>query len=407
MADPADAKLYAEPRVRAAGLHWPTYEGQIQQESGWRHWSAPGVVKSSPTGSKGLGQLNSKFYPPTDWEDPYRNLDKSISLMAGYVTRFGSYRLALAAYNWGPSNVSGYTDQDGRVHPAWDGTREWRCPHESEVAQCRTSQRDHYLDAILGPGWPEPSSAPPVEAPRMIVYEDYRDPAPAGRFTSTPKGIILHGSRSGNTTNPLDREYLGTARWAQNNPSGLGWNATIGERRVAVHLPPQEWGWNARAASDKYLAVEFAQPTVSHEITDGQVAALTDWIKTRVLTVWPGLPLHFPSHAELDGTAEYGGTIDGKTDVFPRSAALMNELRARILTALGDTVPAPIPEPLAFSVGPGILAAMQARGDRPASDELFFKHGERDAYSEAFGASGARYVWLPAAGRVIRFEPAA
>lgn len=100
MPDPADAKEFARPRVEAAGLHWPTYERQIQQESGWRHWSSPGVVKSSPTGSMGLGQLNSRFYPESDWRDPYTNLAKSIEIMAGYLKRFGSYRKALAAYNW-------------------------------------------------------------------------------------------------------------------------------------------------------------------------------------------------------------------------------------------------------------------------------------------------------------------
>lgn len=150
MANPSDAKTYAQPRVVAAGLDWPTYEKQIQQESGWYHWSSPGVVKTSPTGSKGLGQLNEKFYPESDWKDPYRNLDKSISLMRDYRVRFGSYRKALAAYNWGPGNVSGYKDSENRVHPGWDGSRNWRCPWENQVPQCRTAQRDHYLDVILG-----------------------------------------------------------------------------------------------------------------------------------------------------------------------------------------------------------------------------------------------------------------
>lgn len=244
MPDPADAKTYARPRVEAAGLHWPTYERQIQQESGWAHWSSPGVVKRSPTGSMGLGQLNSRFYPESDWRDPYRNLDRSVAIMADYLKRFGTYRKALAAYNWGGGNVGGYTE-NGRVHPAWDGTREWRCPHESAVAQCRTAQRDHYLDVILGPGWPEPVG----NMPGIIQYEDFRDPEPAGTFATMPKGIILHGSRSGAAGNPKDKEYLGTARYEVSNPAGLGWNATIGEGKVAVHLTPREWGWNARAAS--------------------------------------------------------------------------------------------------------------------------------------------------------------
>jgi lysozyme len=71
----------------------------------------------------------------------------------------------------------------------------------------------------------------------------------------------------------------------------------------------------------------------------------------------------------------------------------------------GET-PAPVPEPVPpseYAVGPGILAAMSAHGDVPASDERYVS----DDWSEAFGASGCRYVWLPATGRVHRYDPAA
>ena len=70
----------------------------------------------------------------------------------------------------------------------------------------------------------------------------------------------------------------------------------------------------------------------------------------------------------------------------------------------GET-PAPIPEPVPseYAVGPGILAAMAAIGDQPASDEVYVA----DDWSEAFGVSGCRYVWLPATGRVHRYDPAA
>lgn len=183
MPDPSDIKEYARPRAEAKGLHWLTYEKQIAQESNWRHWSSPGVVKSSPTGSMGLGQLNSRFYPREQWEDPYVNIDTSMAVMAGYVRKLGTYRKALAAYNWGPGNVGGYTE-NGRVHPAWDGTRAWRCPHESVVAQCRTAQRDHYLDVILGPDWKEPNvSTPPAPTPGPVSPPPSKGaPMPEYRF---------------------------------------------------------------------------------------------------------------------------------------------------------------------------------------------------------------------------------
>jgi len=400
MADPSDSKEFARPRVEAAGLHWPTYERQIQQESGWEHWSSPGVVKSSPTGSMGLGQLNSKFFPESDWADPHTNLAKSIEIMAGNLAKFGSYRKALAAYNWGPGNVGGYTS-NGHVHPAWDGTRDWRCP--VGLPQCRTAQRDHYLDVILGPDWSEPTEA--AMPASNIVYEDFRDPGPAGTFPTQPRGIILHGSRSGHAGNPKNAEYRGTANFEVNNPD-LGWNATIGEGKVAVHLTPNEWGWNAFQASKVYLAVEIAQATVDEAISDSQVDALADWIKTRVLPVWPGLPMHFPTHAEVEQSGETVQT-SGKTDVFPLGDPRADDLRDRLMVRLTGDVPVTSISSSSFSVGPGILAAMAANGDAPATDEMFFKHGERDAYSEAYGQSGARYVYIVSLNQTFRYAPAA
>jgi hypothetical protein len=399
--DPADAKTYAQSRTSAKGLHWPTYETQIQTESGWQHWSSPGVVKSSPTGSMGLGQLNSRFYPREKWADPYVNLDTSIDIMAGYLLKFGTYRKALAAYNWGPANVAGYTDGAGRVHPAWDGTRAWVCPHVDVVPSCRTAQRDHYLDVILGPAWKEPNVGVPPP-PSGIVYEDYRDPEPAGRFPAMPKGIILHGSRSGVAGNPKDAEYAATARYEVANPNGLGWHATIGEGKVAVHMTPQEWGWHALQASKVYIGIEFAQAVEGEPITDPQVAALADWIKTRVQPAWPTLPLHFPSHAEADREQ---GVSQGKTDAFKLGDPRMDELRARLMAQLGKVTI--VPPPSTFAVGPGLLAAMQAHGDQPATDEIYVKSGGKDMYSEALGRSGARYVYLFATNATHRYDPAA
>jgi len=62
--------------------------------------------------------------------------------------------------------------------------------------------------------------------------------------------------------------------------------------------------------------------------------------------------------------------------------------------------------PTGYTVGSGILDAMTAHGDVPASNEVYTRGG-RDEWSEAFAASGARYIWLPSIGRVFRYEPAA
>lgn len=151
-------------------------------------------------------------------------------------------------------------------------------------------------------------------------------------------GVILHGSRSGRAGQPNEAgrhtEFVGTAQYAVNEPGGLGWNATVGHDEIAIHMLHSQWGWNARAASNKYLGVEFAQPTEAWPITDGQVRAFC-WFVKEARKTWSHLPLQFPTHAELDGTQIYGGQYDGKTDVFRRGSPATDDLRARILAQLG------------------------------------------------------------------------
>lgn len=152
-------KDYAKPKIEAGNYNWTIYEKQIQKESGWKHYDSNGEVLTSYTGSsKGVGQLNQSFYPESIWRDPYTNLDASITTAINYLTRFKTYPKALAAYNWGPGNVGGYKDSDGHVHPAWDGTRSWKCP--VGLPACQTAQRDNYLDSILGPDWDTQKPAP-------------------------------------------------------------------------------------------------------------------------------------------------------------------------------------------------------------------------------------------------------
>lgn len=143
-----------------------------------------------------------------------------------------------------------------------------------------------------------------------------------------PKGVILHGSRSVVNRSVHD-EFIGTANYAHFSPLGLGWNATIGPDEIALHMPHDAWGWNARGCSQLYLAVEFAQAHVTDPIDDGQVRAFC-WFFGEARKRWPNLPAYFPTHAELDGTVEYGGYHDGKTDVFPKSSQDTTDLRVRI-----------------------------------------------------------------------------
>lgn len=178
---PDELKLYIKPKIEASNYDWPTFEKQIQQESGWQHYRPDGSIKISYTGtSAGVGQLHMSYYEEDMWRDPYKNIDAAANTAITNLKVFGSYRKALAAYNWGPGNVGGYTDSMRRKHPEWDGTRSWRCPHEAIVQSCRTTQRDHYLDVILGPEWlepvptvtPEAYSVGPGVLAKMAEYSD-------------------------------------------------------------------------------------------------------------------------------------------------------------------------------------------------------------------------------------------
>lgn len=113
---------------------------QIQQESGFNP-----DAHNAASGATGIAQIIPRWHPGVDATDPYASLDYAAKLMAGYYRQFGSWRNALAAYNWGPGNVGGYTKTDGTVVAPWDGRR------ETTNAETR-----RYLDVILGEGWPEP-----------------------------------------------------------------------------------------------------------------------------------------------------------------------------------------------------------------------------------------------------------
>lgn len=147
----------------------------------------------------------------------------------------------------------------------------------------------------------------------------------AGQFATTPQGVILHGTRSGQAWS-VDQEYQATRRYVLAGADGLGWNLTVGDGIIAVHMSPREWGWNARQHSAAYLAVELAQARLGDGITDGQIDAVCWWWTTVARAIWPDLPATFVNHADLPA-----GVVDGKTDVEPRG---QHSVRDRILARL-------------------------------------------------------------------------
>jgi hypothetical protein len=156
----------------------------------------------------------------------------------------------------------------------------------------------------------------------------------AGRLSS-PKGLLLHGTRSGAAGNSTAQEFDGTVNYVQNGTDGtVGWHCTVGDNEIALHMKPDQYGWNARAASDHYLAAEFAQATVDKPISNAQVDAFCWWVQHEVLPVFPALPHVLKTHAEVEDSGETGAN-DGKSDVYPTGDARAEDVKARIRARLG------------------------------------------------------------------------
>jgi len=96
----ADLKDLAQRISRVYGLPWDIVDRLIQYESGY-HFDAV-----SPAGAVGLMQLMPRFFPGVDHYDPKSNLEAGCNALQAHLEDFHwDYTKALAAYNWGTSNV--------------------------------------------------------------------------------------------------------------------------------------------------------------------------------------------------------------------------------------------------------------------------------------------------------------
>ena len=132
----------ARESARRYGVDEETFVRQIAQESGFDP-----KAHNASSGAHGIAQIISRFHPGVDPSDPRASLEYAAKWVADLRKIYGSYRKALASFNWGPANVA-----------KWDGQRD-TLPEETR----------HYLDVILGDGWPELGEAKSVAKMPAII----------------------------------------------------------------------------------------------------------------------------------------------------------------------------------------------------------------------------------------------
>ncbi|WP_067101820.1 lytic transglycosylase domain-containing protein [Marinomonas atlantica] len=84
----------------------------LHQESHYRQDVITGAVKS-PAGAEGIAQIMRKYHPSVEPLDPFASIDYAAEYLAELKQRFGNWRDALAAYNWGMGNVGRAKDNHG------------------------------------------------------------------------------------------------------------------------------------------------------------------------------------------------------------------------------------------------------------------------------------------------------
>lgn len=82
------------------------------QESRFRPDIINGETISS-AGAQGLMQIVPRWHVGVNPLDPFESIDYAAGYLAQLKRRFGSWDKALAAYNWGPTNLSRAIDKNG------------------------------------------------------------------------------------------------------------------------------------------------------------------------------------------------------------------------------------------------------------------------------------------------------
>lgn len=85
----------------------------IYQESRYRKDIITGKTVSS-AGAMGIAQIVPKWHPDVDPLNPEQSIHYAAKYLSQLQRQFGDWPTALAAYNWGPGNVSNAQKKHGR-----------------------------------------------------------------------------------------------------------------------------------------------------------------------------------------------------------------------------------------------------------------------------------------------------
>lgn len=106
---PAQWRAELQPRFRAVennfGMPVGLLEAVAEKESAFRH-DIITCQKLGGVGEKGLMQIYPKYHPDVDGCDPIASIDYAGTYLRELYNRFGTWEEAIAAYNWGPTNLA-------------------------------------------------------------------------------------------------------------------------------------------------------------------------------------------------------------------------------------------------------------------------------------------------------------
>lgn len=94
-----------------------------QAESNGQQYNASGGVLTSSAGALGIMQLEpgTAAQYGADPTNPLENIDAGTAYLGDLGAQFGDQGTALAAYNWGPGNVSNAISTYGTAPVSWNG----------------------------------------------------------------------------------------------------------------------------------------------------------------------------------------------------------------------------------------------------------------------------------------------